>query len=351
MQTRLPDFDGLLNWEELHEWMTSQDLPGSGPVTAVERLTGGTQNNLFLMTRKDGQFVLRRPPLHPRPNSNSTMLREARVLRAIANSDVPHPRFLAACEDTSIIGVCFYLMAPLDGFSPRGRLPGRYATERSWRRKIGEAYVQSAAALSKVDHIGVGLADFGKPDNWHTRQVDRWRTQLESYAQLPDYRGPELPHVDEVSRWLNDNVPADRRIGLIHGDFQFSNLMLSHVKPKVVGVIDWELSTLGDPVLDLCWALARWVEPGDPEGIPPFLDPWDGFPSRADLIHLYGEMTGRDMASIGWYQTLACYKMACIFEGSYARALAGQAPMETGERLHKTSIWLFKKAYQLLRKL
>ena len=181
--------------------------------------------------------------------------------------------------------------------------------------------------------------------------MDRWRNQLESDAQLPGYQGAAVPHVDEVGRWLNDNVPANRRIGLIHGDFQFSNLMLSHVEPKVVGVIDWELSTLGDPVLDLCWTLARWVEPGDPEGIPPFLDPWDGFPSRADLIHLYGEMTGRDMAAIGWYQTLACYKMACIFEGSYARALAGQAPMETGERLHNTSIWLFKKAYQLLRKL
>jgi len=348
MQTPLPDFDGLLNWEKLHAWMAAQDLPGHGPVSAVQRLTGGTQNNLFLMTRGDARFVLRRPPLHPRTNSNATMLREARVLRALAGSAVPHPRFLAVCEDTGVIGVCFYIMAPLDGFSPRGPLPGRYATERNWRRQMGVEFVQAAAALAGVDHQAAGLADFGKPDHWHARQVDRWRSQLEGYLQLPGYRSVLLPHVDEVCRWLGNNVPADQRIGIIHGDFQFTNVMFYFDKPQIVGLIDWELSTLGDPVLDLCWALARWVEPGDPDGEAPFLEPWDGFSSRADLVKLYGELTGRDMSAIVWYQTLACYKMGCVFEGTYARALSGQAPMDTGERLHRSSVWQLRKARQLI---
>ncbi len=344
----LPEFDGLLNWGNFHTWLENQNLPGKGPVTAVEKLTGGTQNNLFLMTRGDHLFVLRRPPLHPRPNSNITMLREARVLRALAESDVPHPHFLAVCEDAGVIGVCFYLMAPLDGFSPRGPLPGRYGTERSWRRQMGAEYVRAAAALSRVDHTAVGLADFGKPDDWHARQVNRWRSQLEGYLKMPGYSNVTLPHVDAVSRWLDDNVPDNQRIGIIHGDLQYSNAMFSYTEPKIVGLIDWELSSLGDPMLDLCWALARWFEPGDPEGQPPYLEPWDGFLSRAELITLYGEATGRDMTAVGWYQTLACYKMGCILEGTYARALAGQAPMAIGERLHRTSIWLFRKAFQLM---
>jgi aminoglycoside phosphotransferase (APT) family kinase protein len=348
MQTPLPDFDGLLNWEKLHAWMAAQDLPGQGPVSAVQQLTGGTQNNLFLMTRGDARFVLRRPPLHPRANSNATMLREARVLRALAGSTVPHPRFLAVCEDTSVIGVSFYIMAPLEGFSPRGPLPGRYATERSWRRQMGVEFVQTAAALAGVDHQSVGLADFGKPDHWHARQVDRWRSQLEGYLQLPGYKNILLPHVDEVCRWLGDNIPAGQRIGIIHGDFQFTNAMFAHDAPRIVGMIDWELSTLGDPVLDLCWALARWVEDGDPDGEPPFLDPWDGFPSRAELLRLYGELTGRDLSEIVWFQVLAGYKMGCVFEGTYARALSGQAPMATGERLHRSAIWQLRKARQLI---
>lgn len=349
MPIPLPDFDGLLNWEPFHAWVEAQNLPGKGPVTAVERLTGGSQNNLFLMTRGDGRFVLRRPPQHPRANSNDTMLREARVLCALAGSQVPHPRFLAVCADPAVIGVCFYLMEPVDGFSPRGPLPGAYGTDVSWRRRMGEEYVQTAAALARIDYTAVGLQDFGKPQNWHARQVGRWRSQLEGYAKMPGYAGMMLPHVEQVGRWLDDNVPDNQRVGVIHGDFQFANAMFSFTQPRIAGLIDWELSTLGDPCLDLSWLLARWVEPGDPGGLAPFLEPWDGFLSRAELMKLYGELTGRDMSAAGWYLALACYKMGCIFEGSYARALAGQAPMATGERLHASAIWLFRKAWQLIR--
>jgi aminoglycoside phosphotransferase (APT) family kinase protein len=340
------DFDGLLDWDRLQPWIDAQDLPGRGPVTAIERLTGGSQNNLFLMTRGDGRFVLRRPPKHLRANSNETMLREARVLKALAGSATPHPSFHAVCDDVSIIGACFYVMAPLEGFSPGGPLRGDYATDPAWRRAMGEAMVDAAAALAGVDYKAVGLSDFGKPENWHARQVARWRAQLEGYREIEGYDGPNLPYVDEVGRWLSDNVPKSGRIGVIHGDFQFPNVMFSLRSPKISGVIDWELATLGDPLLDLGWMLSSWSEAGDPERAP-MVAPWDGFLSRAELVRRYGELTGRDMGDMPWYFALACYKLGCILEGTYARAMGGKAPMEMGARLHEYSTWLFVKARQI----
>jgi aminoglycoside phosphotransferase (APT) family kinase protein len=347
MQQTLSDFDGLLNWTTLQEWIQTHDLPGSGPAMHVEKLTGGSQNNLFLISRGEARFVLRRPPLHPRANSNETMLREARVLKALAGSNVPHPRFYGVCDDLSVIGVCFYVMEPLEGFSPMKDLPGQYGSDPAWRHAMGGEFVRAAAALSAVDYKAAGLADLGKPDDWHARQVNRWRSQLDGYREMPNYEGHALPHVDEIGRWLSDHVPSDGRIGIIHGDFQFPNVMFSLKAPRISGIIDWELTSLGDPLLDLGWVLSSWWEEGDPEGKTPMVQPWDGFVSRAELVRLYGEISGRDMSVMPWFFGLACFKLACILEGTYARAKAGQASMEIGERLHAYAIWLLAKAKQL----
>src|SRR5271170_5259592 len=347
MQPDLSDFGGLLNWGRLQAWIQSRNLPGSGPATQVQQLAGGSQNNLFLISRGEGRLVLRRPPLHPRANSNEIMRREARVLMALANSNVPHPRVYAICDDPSVLGVCFYVMEPLEGFSPMNELPGEYATNRSWRRAMGAEFVRAAAALGAVDYRAVGLADFGKPEDWHGRQVARWRSQFEGYQSLPNYAGHVLPHVNEVGRWLSEHVPTDGRIGIIHGDFQFPNAMFSLKEPCISGIIDWELCTLGDPLLDLGWVLSSWREEGDPDGKKPMVQPWDGFVSRAELVRLYGELSGRDMSAMPWFFVLACFKLACILEGSFARAKAGRAPFATGERLHAYAVWLLTKAKQL----
>ena len=156
MSEALDDFDGLLDWPRLQEWVASQPgLPGDGPVTAVEQLTGGSQNNIFLLTRGGGErmerMVLRRPPRHLRKNSNDTMLREARVLGAIAGSGVPHPEFFAVCADTDVIGVCFYVMGAIDGFTPMGQMPGSYGTDVEWRRTLSFELVEGAARLGAVE--------------------------------------------------------------------------------------------------------------------------------------------------------------------------------------------------------
>ncbi|MBA1204279.1 phosphotransferase family protein [Pseudomonas capeferrum] len=351
MTATLPDFDGLLDWAALAPWIEAAGLPGSGPVTAVSQLSGGSQNNLFLMQRGTGRFVLRRPPRHLRGNSNETMAREARVLAALAGSAVPHPRLLAASTDGAVMGMNFYAMEPLEGFSPAGPLQGRYATDATWRRCMGEAFVSAAAALGALDYKALGLDGFGRPNDWHSRQVERWRSQLEGYRQTPGYSETALPEVDLVERWLNDNLPTDRRIGIIHGDYQWPNVMFSLEAPRISGLIDWELSTLGDPLLDLAWVLTSWREPGDPEGgvgANPVVQPWADFMSRADLINLYGQLSGRDMLSMPWFFVLACYKLACLLEGTYARSLVGKAPREMGAYLHDYARWLMAKARQLI---
>lgn len=344
----LDDFNGLLKWPELNDWIEESDVPGHGPVLSVKQIAGGSQNNLFLLRRDQAELVLRRPPRHLRKGSNETMVREARLLRALAGSDVPHATLRAACENPEIIGSTFYIMDNLEGFSPHGTLPGRYGTDPAWRLEMGVAFVRAGVALGSLDYRAVGLHDYGKPDDWHARQVDRWRSQLEGYRQLDGYDGGALPGIDEIGRWLSDNLPSDRRIGIIHGDFQYPNVVYSFDRPSIAGLIDWELSTLGDPLIDLGWMLSSWCEAIDPEGKTPVVTPWQDFMSRRELVDLYGQLSGRDMTQIPWFFCLACYKLACIVEGTYARSLVGHAPIETGRSLHRYALWLFAKARQVM---
>lgn len=344
---QLDDFDGLINWEKLNIWLSTIDVPNSRSINSVRRLAGGLQNNVFLLQTGNDNIILRRPGKHLKPKSNETILREARVLRALDGSAVPHPRVLAICDDESVIGACFYLMEPLEGFAKSGDLPGDYATDAGWRRAMGEELVRAAAALGDVDHISAGLADLGKPENWHERQVARWRSQLEGYAATPGYDPRELPHTDAVGRWLTDNLPSDRRIGLVHGDLQFPNVMFSLKAPRISGVLDWELVSLGDPLLDLGWILSSWYEEGDPDGKSPMVKPWDGFLTRRELVEQYCQLSGRDAAQVPWFFALACYKLACLLEGTFAASKAGKVPAKVGDSVHAYATWLMNKAQQI----
>jgi len=332
-----------VDFEKLAAWMDAQRLPGAG-IEKARVLSGGTQNILLHFERGGRPFVLRRPPPHLRRNSNETMRREARVLAAIADTDVPHPRFIAGCPEEDVIGASFYLMEPVEGFNPTTGLPPLHASDPSVRRAMGLALVDAIAALGAVDYLSVGLEGFGRPEGYLERQVNRWRAQLESYSELEGYPGPEIPGVERVAVWLESNRPSGFQPGILHGDYHLSNVMYRPDGPELAAIVDWELSTIGDPLLDLGWLLATWPVEGGPSAGSIGVQPWDGFPTADELVLRYRERTVRDLSAISWYGVLACYKLGIILEGTHARACAGKAPKATGDVLHATTVALFERA-------
>lgn len=335
------DWEILVPLDKLSAWMDGQGFPRT-PIENPHLLGGGTQNILLKFSRAGRAFVLRRPPKHLRANSNETMRREARVLAALAGTDVRHPGMIAACGDESVIGAAFYLMEPVAGFTPREEMPPLHANDPSIRRAMGFEMVDAIAALSKVDYAARGLEGLGKLDNYLERQVGRWRAQLESYAEHPGWPGlAGIPGVDAVGAWLNAHRPKSFTPGIIHGDFHFGNVLFDRDSAKLTAMVDWELTTLGDPLVDLGWLLSAWPEGGAELGP---VKPWSGFPSRAEIVARYAEQTGRDVSAADWYEVLACYKLGAILEGTYARACAGRAPKQTGDFLHASTVSLFTRA-------
>ena len=335
--------DMPVDLEALACWMDRQGL-GKGPLEETTLLGGGTQNILLRFTRDGRAYVLRRPPPHLRKNSNETMRREARMLAAIADTDVPHPRLIAACPEEDVIGASFYLMEPIDGFNPTVGLPPLHASDPAIRRRMGFSLVEGIAKLGAVDYEKAGLAGFGKVDNYLERQVARWQAQLESYREFPSWPGPEgIPGVAKVAKWLEDNRPENFIPGIIHGDYHLANVMYRHDGAELAAIVDWELTTIGDPLLDLGWLLATWPQEGAAAGAVG-VQPWDGFPSADELVEHYRPLTARDMSHIEWYGVLACYKLGIILEGTHARACEGKAPKETGDKLHASTVGLFERA-------
>ena len=326
--------------QALARWMDDQGLPG-GPLEAVELLGGGTQNILLRFERGGRGYVLRRPPPHKRRNSDETMRREARVLRALAGTEVPHPGFIVGCEEIEPLGAAFYLMEPVRGFNPTTGLPPLHARSERIRHRMGLAMAEAIARLGELDPQALGLAGFGRPEGWVERQVPRWKAQLESYAALEGYPGPEIPGLEAVARWLEQHRPRDYRPGILHGDFHAANVLFSPEGPELAAIVDWELSTLGDPLLDLGWLLATSPDASH-SGIA--VGAWPGFPRPAELVARYGEISSRDLGAIGWYEVLACYKLGIILEGTHARAFAGKAPKAIGDQLHATTLALFERA-------
>lgn len=338
-----------VDFEALSTWMNGQGL-GSGPISDATVLTGGTQNILVRFERDGRCYVLRRPPVHKRGNSDETMCREARILGALAGSTVPHPELIAAESDLDVMDCAFYLMEPIEGRNVQAvGLSDTQAGDNATRQRMGLAMVDAIVALGSLDYEALGLADFGKPDGWLERQVDRWRSHLDGYSEVPEYTGRlEIPHVDDVASWLDDNRPDDWTPGLLHGDFHFGNVLFEHDTGELAAVVDWELATLGDPLMDLGWLHATWPDPDLP-GMGGSVQPWDGFASIHDLNAHYAAHSTRDLSAATWYGVMACYKMGIILEGTHVRASAGKASKEFGDLLHATTIGLFQRAAFFMR--
>lgn len=339
--------DSAVDLDAMQAWMDGQRL-GSGAIEDVRRLTGGTQNILLRFTRGDRDYVFRRPPPHPRPNSNDIMRREMRLLGAIEGTAVPHPHLIAACGDEAVLGVAFYLMEPIEGFNPTSGLPLLHAGSAGIQQRMGIALAEAIAALGALDYRALGLDDFGRPDSFLERQVPRWSKLFESYAEFSAWTGPgALPDVDAIGRWLDDHRPSHFAPGIMHGDYHLANVMFRNDGPELAAIVDWEMATIGDPLVDLGWLLATWPEPG--QNNITTVTPWIGFPGPAELIETYRAHSQRDLAAIDWYLVFACYKLGIVLEGTHARACAGKAPCETGDLLHARSISLLERAHRLIR--
>ena len=336
----------VIDIEALAAWMDTEGL-SAGPIQNVTALQGGTQNILLSFTRGHDRFVLRRPSLHPLTNGDDTMRREMRVLAALASTDVRHPRLIAACPSTDVLGASFYLMEEIRGFNVLLSMPQPHAGDPQMRRRMGFSVADAIARLGKVDHRAVGLEDFGKPEGFLSRQVPRWRDMLSGYAKYESWDGlRDIPGVDEIGRWLEDNCPRHFTPGILHGDYTLANVLFREDTPEVAAILDWEMSTIGDPLLDLGWLLTSWPRPDDPTSRK--IEPWEGFPTPDELLAHYRADSARDMSAIDWYIVLACYKLGIVLEGTYARACAGKAPQELGQRFHQRTVALFERAIKLV---
>lgn len=344
-------WQAAIDADALARWMDRQQL-GSGPIVEARLLTGGTQNILLRFKRGTREFVLRRPPLHARPEVCATIVREARVLGALAGSPVPHPALYAACAEDHVLGAPFYLMAPVEGFNASAApLPALHG-DPAVQQRMGYSMVDALLRLGEVDPHAAGLDGFGKPQGFLERQVTRWRSQLEHYQVHEGWPGPaSLPGVAEVAQWLEANRPEPSRTGILHGDFHLANVMFRPDSGELAAVIDWELATLGDPLLDLGWLVATWPDTLGQGAGTIHVTPWQGFPTAGELVEYYRIRSTRGLASIDWYVVLARFKLGILLEGSHARACAGKAPAPLGERHHASALRLLSQARERIEQL
>ncbi len=348
--TTTPALDGLLDVPRLTAWLDTH-LPalGSGPLTVTRVKGAGASNEIFTLARGGETVVLRRPPNPPREASNRIMAREYRVLRALDTTAVPHARPLALCEDPEVAGASFYVMAKIDGFTPMDPLPAPFDTDPATRHRLGTELIDALAALANVDYRAVGLDDFGKPDGFLTRQVERWLGQLETYRSQPGYEARTIPGLETVARWLEAHTPPMSPAGILHGDYQFINVMFHHGAPaRLAAIVDWEQATIGDPLLDLGWVLSGWSDPGEPLARGSYVRKRDGLPTRHELVERYAARTGRAVEHLDYYVVLAKFKLAALLEGHYARALAGKGDPTMGKIMGELVLGLIADAEAII---
>lgn len=309
----------MIDLERLAGWLDDQGL-GVGAPVECDFISGGSQNEIYEIRRGDLHGALRIPPPSAPEPRDGGIWREWRIIEALDGTDVPHTEAIAACQDTDVLGRAFYLMGYVDGWSPMN-MPGRQWPEpflSDLEARAGLAYqlVEGIALLGQVDWRAKGLDDLGRPDGFHERQVDRWT------AFLDRIKGRELPGFDEAAAWLRAHKPLDYEPGLMHGDYQFANVMYEHGGPaRLAAIVDWEMGTVGDPKLDLGWVVHSWPEDTMDEAASSsgYVDMY-GMPSREQLLAHYVDVSGRQVDDIDYYCVLAKWKLAVVLEQGFQRA-------------------------------
>jgi len=289
----------------------------------VALISGGKSNLTYRVASDAGEVVLRRPPLGNVLPTAHDMGREHRVLSALEETAVPVPRVLHLGDADGPLGVHFYVMERVVGHVCRNALPPRYADAPAARAAIGEALVDVLADLHRVQPADVGLEAFGRPAGFVERQLRRWSQQWEAS------KAHELPALDQLRDELVRTLPPQRAEAIVHGDYRLDNTVLHPTAPgRIVAVLDWEMSTLGDPLTDLGTLLAYWSEDADDDVLAAArvmapVTAADGFPTRSQIVDRYAARTGFDVSDVEWYQAFAFFKLAVVCQGIAARAAGG----------------------------
>ena len=338
----MPSAAELFDLDALGRWAgTAADggpvLPGAGPLV-LRPLGEGHSNLTFLVSRGDTSFVLRRPPAGPLLPTAHDVVREYRVLALLgAGPDVRVPRVVAVCEDSSVIGVPFYLMQEVHGAVIRQQLPAALAADREALQALGLDLADALAEIHQVPWAPFVDAGIGRPDGYLARQLRRWTGQREGIQQAvaaAGGRARDLPDFDAVRDWLGAHLPAEQPPALVHGDYKLDNTIVDLAATvggpgdgarPIATVLDWEMATVGDPRADLGYLLSFWPEPGEDLALGGLFQAPPGLPTRLDLVERWSAGTGRDPGDTRWFVTLAVWKLAVLLEASYHRWLAGMA--------------------------
>ncbi len=347
---------GIGDTRRLIRWLDSHGVPGAAELRGIELVAGGRSNLTYRLDFGPAtgagparRMVLRRPPLgHVLPTAHD-MGREYRVLSALCGTDVPVPTPVTFCPAEDVIGAPFYVMQYVDGLVLRTEEDGEKITSRQ-ASEISECLAQTLAAIHGVDIAAVGLDGFGRPDGYLARQLKRWQRQWELSAtrDLPDY--------DRLVDRLAERLPAAGEGTLVHGDFRLDNMLIKLApRPRVAAVVDWEMSTLGDPLADLGLTLSYWTDPGDSErlgiALAGAITSRPGFLTSAGFARRYAELTGRDVSGIGYYVAFGTFKLAVVLEGIHARFLQNKTVGEGFDQAGSGVPMLIERANRTLDEL
>jgi aminoglycoside phosphotransferase (APT) family kinase protein len=322
-------------------------LGGRVPIT-VTSLVGGGSCEVFAVDRGAARWVLRRAPSHASSATAHDVLREFRILDAIKDAPVPIARPVVSCADPGVFGAPFYVMERIDGRPILQSVPERWAAAPKTHGRALEELIDALVAIHAVDWRTCGLSDMAPASEYLSRQLARWLTQLDSYG------GRDLPAGRRISDWLDANRPPDQPSTLCHGDYKLDNLLFApEAPPRLLAVVDWEMAAIGDPLVDLAWALI--FHPG-PEGTmrlgmakePRFDVTY--LPDRAQLIDRYVSRSGRDASTLGWFDVFARWKLAVVLEGSYTKFLRGLSDKPIHEQFGSQVDLLLDSAANLIER-
>jgi len=296
-------------------------VPGYQGPLQVRQFEGGQSNPTYLLTTPEAKYVLRRKPPGVLLKSAHAVDREFRVMRAMFEAGLPVPEPLALCEDDTVLGTAFYVMRHVEGrVFLISAMPDLDPAERA---AVYDSANATLARLHAIDHVAAGLEDFGRAGNYFGRQIGRWSQQYEAS------RTADIPAMDRLIEWLPKALPPEGPTTLIHGDYSFHNLLVHPTRPQVAAVLDWELSTTGDPIGDLTYHAMEWYRPddGDSRGSLRELDlPALGIPSLEAYVATYCERVGRPpLENLGFYKAYNLFRVAAIVQGIVGRAREGNA--------------------------